>query len=49
MPDELALRIVVPTFKTKCEIRNCSCHGAVKILVHGTKVVERVLEKRPCK
>ena len=28
------------------DIRNCSCYGAVKLLEHGMKVVERVIEKR---
>ena len=46
MPAECALRIVVPIFKGKCDIRNCSCYRAVWLLQHGMKVVERVLEKR---
>ena len=45
MPVEWVLRIVVATFKGKVDVRNCSCHRAVKLLEHGTKVVERVLEK----
>ena len=45
-PVELALIIVVPTFKGKGDIWNCSCYGAVKLLEHGMKVVEKVLEKR---
>ena len=43
---EWALRIVVPIFKGKGDILNCSCYGAVKLLEHGMKVVERMLEKR---
>ena len=31
------------------DIRNCSCHGAVKLLEHRMKVVERVFEKRFCR
>ena len=31
------------------DIRNCSCHRAVKLLEHGMKVVERVLEKSHCR
>ena len=27
----------------------CSCYRAVKLLQHGKKVVERVLEKKPCR
>ena len=46
MPAEWALRIVVPIFKGKGDIRNCRCHRAVKVLEHGMKVVERGLEKR---
>ena len=48
MPAELALSIVVPIFKGKGNIRNCCCHGAVKLLGHGMKVLESVLEKRLC-
>ena len=31
----------------KGDIRNCSCHRAVRQIEHGVKVVERELEKRP--
>ena len=48
MPVERALNIVAPIFKGKADIRNCSCYRAVKLLEHGMKVVERVLEKRLC-
>ena len=43
---EWALSIVVPIFKGKGDIRNCSCYGDVKLLEHGMKVMERLLEKR---
>ena len=46
MPSEWALSIVVPIFKGKDDIRNCSCNRAVNLLEHGMKVVERVLGKR---
>ena len=46
MPAEWALGIVVPIFNRKGDIRNSSCNRAVKLLKHGMKVVERVLEKR---
>ena len=49
MPAELALRIVVPIFMGKGGIRNCSTFKAVKLLQHGMKVVEKVLEKRLCR
>ena len=45
MPAEWALSMVVPIFKGKGDIRNCSCYGAVKLLEHGVKVVEWVFEK----
>ena len=43
MPVEWALCTVVSIFKRKGDIRNCSCYGAVKLLEHVMKVVERVL------
>ena len=46
MPAEWTLYVVVPIFKGKGGIRNCSCYRAVKLLEHGMKVVERVLGKR---
>ena len=39
----LALSIVVPIFKWKGDVSNCSCYWAVKLLVHGMNVVERLL------
>ena len=45
MPAEWALGIVVPIFKGKCDIWNCSCYRAVKPLEHGIKVVECFLKK----
>ena len=45
MPAKWALRIVVPIFNGKGDIRNCSCYRTAKLLEHGMKVVERVLEK----
>ena len=45
MPAEWALCMVVPIFKRKGDIRNCSCYRAAKLLDHGMKVVERKLEK----
>ena len=38
---------MVLVFKGKGDIRNCSCHRALKLLEHGMNVEERVLEKRP--
>ena len=48
MSAEWALSIMVPIFKGKGDIRNCSYYGAVKLLKIGMKVVEMVLEKRLC-
>ena len=45
MPAEWALSMLVTIIKGKSDIRNCSCHRAVKILEHLMKVVERVVEK----
>ena len=41
MPVECAPRIVVPMFKRKGDISNCSNNRAVKLLEHGVMVVER--------
>ena len=49
LPVEWALSIVVQIFKGKGDIRNSSCHGAVKLHKRGVKMVERVLEKRICR
>ena len=49
MPVEWAIGIVVPILKGKGDIRNRSCHRAVKLPEHGKKAVERVLEKRLCR
>ena len=46
-PAEWALNIIIQIFKVNGDIRNCCCYRAVKLLEHGMKVVERVLEKRP--
>ena len=46
LPAEWALSKVVPIFKGKGDIRNCSCYGAVTLLDQGMKVDERVLQKR---
>ena len=43
MPAERTMGIVVPIFKGKGYVRNCSSSGAVKLLEHGMRVVERVL------
>ena len=49
MPVEWTLSIVAPIFNRKGNIRNSSCYRAMKLLEHGMKVVESVLEKRLCR
>ena len=39
----------VPLFETNGDIMNCSCYRAVKLLQHGMKVVEMVIEERLCR
>ena len=46
MPVEWALSIVDPILKEKGDIRNCRCNRDVKLIEHGMKVVERVLERK---
>ena len=46
MPAEWAISVVVPMFKEKGDIQNCSCYRAAKLLEHGMKVVEKLLEIR---
>ena len=45
MPDEWQTTVLVPIFKGKGEVRNCSTYR-VKLLEHAMKIVERVLERR---
>ena len=45
MPSEWALSIVAPIFKGNGDISNCSYYRVVKLLEHGMKVVEIVLER----
>ena len=43
MSAEWVVGIVVPIYKEKGDIRNCSCHRAVKHLENQVMVVEMVL------
>ena len=45
MPAEWALSLVVPIFNGKADIMNCCCYRARKLLEHGMKEIERMLEK----
>ena len=49
MLGEWALSVMVQIFKGKCDIRNCWCYGAMKLLEYAMKVVKRMLEKRLCR
>jgi len=46
MPDEWALSVVVPIFKRKGDAMSCDAYRGVKLLEHGMKIVEKVLERR---
>ena len=37
---------MVPTFKGKGDVTNCGSYRGVKLLEHGMKIIERVLERR---
>ena len=38
--------MIVPIFKGKGDVMNCGSYRGIKLLEHGMKIVERVLEKR---
>ena len=46
IPDEWKTCVVVPIFKGKGDVMNCGLYRGVKLLEHGMKIIERVLEKR---
>ena len=46
IPDKWKTSIVVPIFKGKGDVINCGSYREVKLLEHGMKVIERVLERR---
>ena len=46
MPDEWQTSVMVPIFKGKRDVRNCSTYRGVKLLKHAMKIVERVLERK---
>ena len=45
IPDEWKTSVVVLIFKGKRDVFNCGSHSGVKLLEHGTKIIERVLER----
>ena len=46
MPDEWRYSVLVPLYKGKGDTRDCGAYRGVKLLEHGMKIVERVLERR---
>ena len=46
MPYDWRMSTVVPIYKNKGSVMDCASHRGVKLLEHGMKVVERLLEKR---
>ena len=46
IPNEWKTSVVVPTFKEKGDVMNCGSYRGVKLLEHGMKIIERVLERR---
>ena len=46
IPDEWKTSVVVPIFKGKGDVMNCGSYRGVKLLEHGMKIIERVLERR---
>ena len=46
MPHDWRTSTVVPIYKKKGSVMDCASYRDVKLLEHGMKVVERLLEKR---
>ena len=46
MPEEWRNSILVPLYKGKGDVKECGSYRGVKLLEHGMKVVERVVERR---
>ena len=46
MPHDWRMSTVVPIYKKKGSIMDCASYRGVKLLEHGMKVVERLLEKK---
>ena len=49
MPESWKMCEILPLYKEKEDTGCCSSYRSVKLLEHGTKVVEKVFEKRPRK
>ena len=46
IPNEWKTSVVVPIFNGKGDVMNCGSYRGVKLLEHGMKIIERVLERR---
>ena len=46
MPMEWRSSVLVPLYKGKGDVRECGSYRGVKLLEHGMKVIERVIERR---
>ena len=46
IPNERKTSVVVPIFKGKGDVMSCGSYRGVKLLEHGMKIIERVLERR---
>ena len=46
IPNKWKTSVVVPIFKGKGDVMNCGSYRGVKLLEHGTKIIEKVLKRR---
>ena len=46
IPKDWKASVMVPIHKEKRDVMNCNAYRGVKLLEHGMKIIERVLEKR---
>ena len=46
IPDKWKISVVLPIFKEKGNVINCGSYRGVKLLEHGMKTIEKVLERR---
>ena len=46
MPREWELSTLIPIYKDKGDPMECGSYRAIKLLGHGIKLLERVLERR---
>ena len=46
MPEEWRDSILIPIFKNKGDVQSCSNYRGIKLICHGMKLWERVVERR---